>query len=204
MTFMRVLDQLVVPVLLIFLFIGSVGGVALGCALLLRPAAAIRFIHGMNRWVSTRQATRELEIPREGLRRSRWLGVFLVAGGAFACYFLVFRLQIPRAALSVADARFVTALSVDFARWLLVAGCVAAFAMGVLVLFFQDTLNRLEAALNRWVSTRHLISAEGDRMRTPLDLLVEAYPRGAGWIIAVSSMMVAVAIGLLAAARWLR
>ena len=204
MNFLRLIDQLVVPFLLIFLFIGSVGGVALGCALLLRAASTIQFIRGMNRWVSTRQATRALEIPRQGLRRSRWLGMFLVAGGAFACYFLVARLQIPRSALSIADPKFFTALAVDAARWLLVTGCLVSVAMGVLVLFFPSTLDGIEARLNRWVSTRRLLPQDGDRMRTPLDLLVEAYPRAAGWAIALSSLCVAMAIGVLAAARWLR
>ena len=204
MTFLRLLDQLIIPFLLIFLLVGSVGGFVLGCALLLRAGSAIRFIQGMNRWVSTRQATRGLEIPRQSLGRSKWLGIFLLAGGAFACYFLLFRLQIPRAALSAADPRFFTALAVESARWLLVAGCLVSFAMGVLVLFFPGTLNRLEAGLNRWVSTRHLLPADTGRMRTPLDLLVEAYPRAAGWIITVSSLVVAAAIGLLAATRWLR
>ena len=41
-------------------------------------------------------------------------------------------------------------------------------------------------------------------MKTPLDRLVEAYPRASGLAIAISSLVVAVAIGLLAAARWLR
>jgi hypothetical protein len=204
MTFLRLLDQLIIPFLLIFLFVGSLGGVALGCALLLRPAAAIRFIRSMNRWVSMRQATRELEIPREALRPSKWLGIFLIAGGAFACYFLVARLQIPRAAMSVADPKFVTALAVDSARWLLVAGCLVSVAMGILVLFFPGALQALEARLNQWVSTRHLLPPESGRMRTPLDLLVEAYPRAAGWTIAVSSLVVAAAVSLLIAARWLR
>jgi hypothetical protein len=158
----------------------------------------------MNRWVSTRQATKGIEIQRQAFQRSKVLGVFLVAGGALACYFLLARLQIPRSAMSLADPRFVTALAVDSARWLLVAGSLLSVAMGVLVLFFPRTLDALEQRMNRWVSTRHLLPPGGDQMRTPLDVLVEAYPRTAGWIIAVSSLAVAIAIGLLAAARWLR
>ena len=112
MTFLRVLDQLVVPFLMLFVFAGSLGGFALGCALLLRAATAIRFIHAMNRWISTRRATRELELPRQILRPSRWLGIFLVAGGAAAGYVLLARVQVPRAALSLVDPRFCTALAV--------------------------------------------------------------------------------------------
>ena len=112
MTFLRLLDQLVVPFLLIFLFIGSVGGIALGGALLLRAAAAIGFIRSMNRYVSRRKATREISIPRQVLRRSRWLGGLLVLGGAFAGTILLAKLLAPRAAVSVADPRFLTALAI--------------------------------------------------------------------------------------------
>ena len=204
MTFLRVLDQLVVPFLMLFVFAGSLGGFALGCALLLRAATAIRFIHAMNRWISTRRATRELELPRQILLPSRWLGIFLVAGGAAAGYVLLARVQVPRAALSLVDPRFGTALAVESAKWLLVAGCVVSVATGLIALFHPKSLDGLQQRMNRWVSTRTLIPADSERMRMPLDLLVETHPRAAGWIIAASSLLVAVAMGLLMAIRWLR
>jgi len=204
MTFLRLLDQLVVPFLLIFLFIGSVGGIALGGALLLRAAAAIGFIRSMNRYVSTRKATREISIPRPGFRQSRWLGGLLVLGGAFAGTILLAKLLTPRAAVSVADPRFLTALAIETTGWLFVAGCLLSLAMGVLMLFSPRVLDALEAQLNRWVSTRNLVPLGGDQMRTPLDVLVEVYPRAAGWIILVASLIVAVAICSLIAVRWLR
>src|SRR5260221_12886785 len=80
---------------MLFVLVGSLGGLALGCALLLRTAAAIGFINSMNRWISTRRATRELEVPREGLRPSRLLGLFLVGGGGRAGSFPVLRGQVP-------------------------------------------------------------------------------------------------------------
>ena len=202
--FPRLFDQLIMPFLLVFLFIGSVGGFALGCALLLRAAPAIRFIESMNRWVSTRKATKGIEIQRQGFGRSKLLGVFLVAGGALACYLLIFRLQIPRSALSIGDPRFVKAFAIDSARWILVFGSVVSIGMGVLVLFLPRALDALEARVNRWVSTRNVLPIGGDDMKTPLDRLVEAYPRASGLAIAISSLVAAIAIGLLTAARWLR
>ena len=204
MTFLRLLDQLVVPFLLIFLFIGSVGGIALGGALLLRAAAAIGFIRSMNRYVSTRKATREISIPRQGFRQSRWLGSLLVLGGAFACTILLAKLLAPRAAVSVADPRFLTALAIETTGWLFVAGCLLSLAMGMLMLFSPRVLDALQAQLNHWVSTRNLVPLGGDQMRTPLDVLVEVYPRAAGWIILVASLIVAVAMCSLIAVRWLR
>src|SRR5260221_2328897 len=200
----RLIDQLLLALLMLCVLVGSLGGLALGCALLLRTAAAIGFINSMNRWISTRRATRELEVPREGLRPSRLLGLFLVAGGAIAGYFLVIRVQVPRAALSLADPRFVTALGVESARWLLVAGCAVSVALGLMAIFRPNALATLQERMNRWVSTRTLVPADSERMRTPLDLLVETHPRVAGWIIAASSLAVAIAMGLLIAGRWLR
>ncbi len=204
MTFLQILDRLVVPFFLIFIFIGSVGGAALGGALLLRAAAAIGFIRGMNRYVSTRKATREISIPRQVLGRSRWLGGFLVLGGAIVGYILLAKLLTPRAAVSVADPRFLTALAIETTGWLFVAGCLLSLVMGVLMLFLPRVMDGLEAQMNRWVSTRNLVPLGGDQMRTPLDILVEVYPRAAGWIILVSSLIVAIAMCALIAVRWLR
>jgi hypothetical protein len=72
------------------------------------------------------------------------------------------------------------------------------------MLFFPRVMDGLEATLNHWVSTRNLVPLGGDQMRTPLDVLVEVYPRAAGWIILVSSLIVAVAMCALIAVRWLR
>ena len=203
MTFLGVMDRLIVPALIIFLFIGSVAGIALGCGLLLRAAGTLKFLRGMNRWVSTRRAIKPLEIPREAMQPSKWLGLFLVAGGAFACYFLLARLEIPRSALTVASPKFLAALALETTRWLLAVGSVLAIVMGALVLFSPRGLNALELRMNRWHSTRRLLPANSDEMRVPLDLLVETYPYRSGWIIALSSLLVAAAMGMLIVVRWL-
>jgi hypothetical protein len=204
MSFLRVLDQLLVPFFLLFLFVGSLGGLALGGGLLLRTAATLQFMQGMNRWISTRRATRELELPRQMLLPSKWLGVFLLICGGVAGYLLFARVHVPQAALSLANPRFGTALAVESAKWLLIAGCVAALVLGFMTLFLPDALAKLQERMNRWVSTRAMVPADSERMRTPLDLLVETHPRAAGWIIALASLAVAVAMGLLIAGRWLR
>jgi hypothetical protein len=204
MSFFRVLDQLLVPFFLLFLFAGSLGGLALGGGLLLRTAATLRFMQSMNRWVSTRRATRELELPRQGLVPSKGLGVFLLVSGAVAGYLLLVRVHVPRAAFSAADPRFATALAVESIKWLMIAGSAVAIVLGLMALFAPDALARVQERMNRWVSTRALVPADSERMRTPLDLLVETHPRAAGWIIAAASLAIAVAMGLMIMARWLR
>src|SRR5256885_13248444 len=96
------IDRVVIPTALIALFAGGLGGMALGCALVFRSAAALRFMARMNHWVSTRQALKPLEVSRriEPLAapggRGPVLGSFLVLGGVLAVYFLLARLDFAR------------------------------------------------------------------------------------------------------------
>jgi hypothetical protein len=46
-----------------------------------------------------------------------------------------------------------------------------------------------------------MLPPEGESMRFPLEILVEASPRKAGWIIAAASFVVAAAMAILVAAR---
>ena len=81
----------------------------------------------------------------------------------------------------------------------LVLGSALAVAVGVLMLFVPARLAALEARLDRWYSTRQALPAGGESMRYPLDTLVEASPRAAGWLIAAASLLVAAAMTVLAA-----
>src|SRR6266571_604390 len=103
MSVLTLLERVLVPSLIIFLLIGSLASVMLGWALVFRSARALSFMRGMNRWVSTRRALKELEVPRhvEEPRKAgkHWFGLFLVLGGGFALYVLLARIEIPRVAV---------------------------------------------------------------------------------------------------------
>ena len=86
-------------------------------------------------------------------------------------------------------------------RWFLIAGSVLAVAVSALILLFPQALTALEARMNKWYSTRHVLPPAGETMRFPLEILVEASPRPAGWIIATGSLAVAAAMAVLLAAR---
>ena len=208
MTVLTLLERVLVPSLVIFLLLGSLAGITLGCALVFRTAQALKFMRGLNRWVSTRRALKELEIPRhvEEPRKAGklWLGVFLAAGGAFALYFLLFRIEIPRTAVVLGvDLKrwFLAGVALQTMKWFLVVGSVLAVAVGILYLFFPGVLAAFEARMNRWYSTRKLLPSGGEDMKLPLDLLVEAYPHAAGWTIAAASLVIAAAMGILLVAR---
>ena len=76
-------------------------------------------------------------------------------------------------------------------------------AVGASMLFFPGRLAALEARLDKWYSTRHLLPPTGESMRYPLDRVVEGAPRAAGWAITAASLLVAVAMAVLLAGRYL-
>lgn len=198
------IERVVIPSLVIFVLAGGLGGMVLGAALVWRSAAALAFITRMNRWVSTRQALGPLETPHHvhgvppGLRR--WLGGFLVFGGAFSVAFLLVRLQVLRRGSYVpgvdVERWLVSGVALETMKWVLVAGGALAFAVGVLMLFFPARLAAFEARMDHWYSSPRLLQAE-ERMITPLEPRVAANPRAAGWLIGIASLVVAAAMVVL-------
>lgn len=202
------IERVVVPSLLIFVLLGGAASVVLGLALAFRPEKALAFVRSMNRWVSTRRALKQAELPRttgvESRRGKVALALFLLFGGLFALYGLLLRIEIPRVAvvLGVNLRRwFITSVALQTMRWFLIVGSALAIAVAVLMLFFPGRLAALEATLNKWYSTRNLLPPTGESMRFPLDTMVESSPRAAGWIIAAASLPVAAAMAVLLAAR---
>jgi hypothetical protein len=199
------LERVLIPTLEVCLLLGGLASLLFGFGLVFRTPKALAFMRRMNQWVSTRRALKEFEVPREmGRGRSVWFALFLVGGAAFVLYYLVFRMHIPRTAavLGVDMQRwFLFGVLLQTVRWLLIAGSVLALAVGVMQLFVPRKLVSFEERMNRWYSTRRILPAEGDTMRYPLDILVEAYPHAAGWLIAAASLLVALAMGFLLAAK---
>lgn len=196
------------PALVIFLLVGSLAGVLLGLALALRTEKALGFMRAMNRWVSTRRVMRQAELPRaaqvDSPRGRLLLALFLLFGGAFALYVLLTRLEIPRVAMVLGvnvQKWFLIGVGLQTAKWFLVAGSALAVAVSILMLFFPARMTALETRLDKWYSTRQVLPPTGESMRYPLDMLVEASPRAAGWLIAISSLLVAAAMAALLAAR---
>src|SRR2546421_918240 len=124
-------ERILVPTLVIALLAGGIAGILLGCGLIFRSAATLNFIARMNRWISTGQALKPLDEPRDiepGPRLRRpWVGGFLALGSAFVLYFLLVRLPLPRG---------VTALAIGLLalKWFFVAGALLALAVGVMML----------------------------------------------------------------------
>ena len=197
------IERVVIPSLVIFLLLGGLSGALFGAALVWRSGSALRFAARMNRWVSTREALRPLDVPHDmdppSARLRRWLGVFLVFGGAFSVAFLLARLNIERGSYVPGvdlERWMASGIFLETMKWFLVVGSAFACVVGVLMLFFPQPLAAFEARMDRWYSSRRLMKAE-ETMHTPLEPRVEANPRAAGWIILAASTLVAAAMALL-------
>jgi hypothetical protein len=193
--------QLLITTAVVFLFVGSLLGLALGTGLVLRASVVLPFIQLMNRWVSTRQALRPLELPRQvapAAAGARWFGAVLVALGAFSAAILLGRLDpVALAGLFKVDARTsLPGILLEALRWFLVLGSLTAVATGVMLLFFPRAWRKVEARANHWYSTRHLELA-GDTLHPALDRIVEAFPRASGAVILALSAIAAISSAML-------
>ena len=197
----RLLAQLLLTTAVVFLFVGSLLGLVVGIGLLLRSSATLRFIHAMNRWVSTRQALRSLELPlqvAQAAAGARWFGAVLVALGAYTTAVLLTGVDVDGvAALVKVDSRYsLWAIAIHAAKWTLVLGSLVAIATGIMLLFFPRAWRRVEAQANRWYSTGDLEGSE-DTVYLSLERLVERFPRASGAVIAVLSLATALGSGML-------
>ncbi|HKQ28720.1 MAG TPA: hypothetical protein VJT77_08980 [Burkholderiales bacterium] len=175
------------------LFATSLLGIAVGLGLLLRSTTMLGFVRQMNRWVSTRQALKPLEVP---VRLpaidagARWLALILIAVGAYATLVLL-RVEAPPS---------LAGLALDALKWSVVAGSMISVVVGLFLLFIPRVWRKVEARANRWYSTRHLQLA-ADRLYMPLERVAEAFPRAAGAVVLILSLVAALASGLILVAR---
>lgn len=186
---------------MLFLLAGSLLGVLIGGGLVLRSAAILRFIGWMNRWISTRQAFKPLELPlrvAQTAAHARWFGLVLLALGGYTAFILIAAVDVNGiAALLKVDARYsLAAIAIHTAKWILVLGGILAVATGLMLLFFPRAWRSVEARANRWYSTGDLEGSE-DTVYMSLDRLVEAFPRSAGALILALSLVTAVGSGML-------
>jgi hypothetical protein len=194
---MNPLYQVLLTALLVFLLAGSLLGVAVGAGLLARSARAGAFMSAANHWVSTRRVLKPVEIPRDTGHGGHGLGVVLVAVGGYSLFVLA-PLSIARvaAALRIDASSTLALIGIEFAKWLLVAGCAGSVASGLMLLFFPQLWRALEDRANRWYSSRQLTTG-GDDMHMPLDSLAGRHPRTAGAIVLALSLASAAATTLL-------
>lgn len=194
-----ILDQLLVPAVVLFFFIGGVLAVAVGVGLIVSSDRVFRLFGRMNYTVSTRRVLRPMAMPRDighlVWRCRGWVGAFFVVGAAYSIY------EIAR----VDNAAVVSLLNlklpplyvfwlVESTRLFLLAGCTVSIAVGILLGFFPDAMRAIEKRASHWHSTRRL-APDAEKMNLALDHWVAAFPRAAGWIIVFPALGMVVYFG---------
>jgi len=183
--------------LAILLLLGSALCLAVGLGLVFRAGAMLRLFGVLNQWVSTRRAMKPMEIPRASDlhvadKRRRWVtGLFFALGGAYAALGLGLGVDSPRvvSSLGVRAALVpIGLIAVETIRWSLLVLCAGAVVLGAVLLAYPNAWSWIEARANRWYSTRQLASG-GDAMHLSLDRWVERFPRPAGIVVAVLSLV---------------
>jgi hypothetical protein len=182
--------QWIAESLVLFFLLGGVAVLAVGLGLFFNSEGTLRHFDTLNRWVSLRRTSRPLEVVRDtrpAVRKyRRWLAAIFVAGGAYALYGLVARFD----AGAVIFALRLDFLRPDFAswaiesaRWVLIAGNLAAIAVGFALAFAPASVEAVETRGSQWYSERQ-ITKGSDALRLPLDTRVAQSPRASGLIIA--------------------
>ncbi|HZT63200.1 MAG TPA: hypothetical protein VFA36_08685 [Burkholderiales bacterium] len=184
--------HMLVQVMIVVFLVVAVSGLGVGVGLILSSQKTSQLFHGLNRWFSTRHALKAVEIPHGtdafAHQYQRWLAGGFVLGGLIAAFGLVAAVDVVAVSKIVAEKRaaaFVAVL-IDCARWFLVVGSLAGVVVGAMLLFYPNAEVTLERFTNKWVSSRRVVR-NWDDMHMNLDVLVEAHPVPAGWLLACTS-----------------
>lgn len=201
-TMTQAVQQLLVPPLLWFFFIGGVFSIAVGIGLVGFSSRMFSLFDIMNRWVSFRKASKPMAIQRESWpfveRHRRWFALVFIVASLFSIVNLVSRIDMPRLGI-LASAKLQVPLSyvewmLSSMWWFLLLGSVLTIMVGIALGFFPAAMGKLEKQSGRWYSSRNLAKG-ADTMHTPLDKLVLKHPRILGAIIVIAALVNVVAVG---------
>lgn len=162
---MDIVNALMFRALLLFLALGSIAGLMVGAALILRPDKLLRLNKYANRWVSTRKLNQSLERPiavDHLFYRYRHAGsVFVLAGAVFILYYFTVTFDKPDILANLSRNTTVSPLLIE---WLLDAlvlagmiGAVFALIIGLFLLFRPSLLRKFETGANQSASLRRAL-----------------------------------------------
>jgi len=192
----------------VFFIVAGIILLAIGISLMVNSAGTLRFFGRMNQWVSMRNVTKPLEVPRDtrqAVQKYRyWFAAVFVVGGLYAVFGLLTQFDI-RGVIRVFGLEFMrpvlAAWVVDGARWVLVVGNLAGVVLGLLLAFSPSTVVKLEARGSHWYSERQMTKG-ANSLNLGLDTWVAAHSRVAGGGIVVFALALIGAFGLMLPRVW--
>jgi hypothetical protein len=195
-------DQFLIPFMVRLFFVVGIVGIAIGVGLIAASARMQAMFSALNRWVSARESTKWLSVPRDSglvVQRYRvWVGLVFALGGAVMVYILFDQLGGAQMEGVMAQTypHPITPWVFESVKWVLILGCILAVVVGIMMLFFPGSLAMIETRSDRWISTRRW-GLDGDTMHMALDHWVEKSPKLAGTLILLGSAFVTVTSGIL-------
>ncbi len=202
----QMIDQILLPSLLRFLLIGGGFSLIVGIGLIIHSELMFRIFEKMNRWTSSRRATRVLEIPRDCwplvLRYRYVLSAFITVGAVYALIRLMTKVDVGVIVPDISSALHLPELFISWIltsiKWFLLGGCVVSIAVGLMLGFSLSTLSKIETLSKTWISTRNsTMGKKADVLHTGLDKLVETFPKTAGCVVTILSMVELTLVGML-------
>jgi hypothetical protein len=201
----RVVAEMVLEAVLIFLLLGCLFGLVYGVGLLLRQKWVFALNERTKRWVSTRQALRAFDVPRflEGYvyKASTLIGLVLVTASAYVLFeLLIAQDEMSFVALFFARPGAWAEIVLRTVRWVLLTGAVAGVVVGLLLAVNPRAMRSLEARANRSYSMRQRTRVL-EVMNYAPDEWTASSPLLAGGLITVGSLYAAFVLGMFLLAR---
>ena len=194
------LGAIVLQTAYIVLLAGAALAVLLGVLLLIDSPRVLRWNASLSRWVSTREAMRPLDEPRDikrfVYRNHRILGVMVIAGALYTLDVLTFGFHtgaLARIFRGLANQSLLGML-LDTLRFFLIFANLLAVLAGLALAFRPSLLKGVEAWADRSYSARS--DPRMDEMRFLPDRWVGAHPKIAGALIAAGGGFVLLSFGL--------
>jgi hypothetical protein len=193
-TAIQFLGAIVLQTAYIVVLAGAALAVLLGILLLIDSPRVMRWNATLSRWVSTGEAMRSLDEPRDikrfVYRNHRILGVLVVAGALYSLDVLTFGFHtgaLARVFRGLANQSLLGML-LDTLRLFLIAANFLAVVAGLALAFRPSLLKGVEAWADRSYSPRS--GGRGDVMQFQPDQWVSAHPKIAGALVAAGGAFI--------------
>ncbi|MBI4293695.1 MAG: hypothetical protein HY661_19635 [Betaproteobacteria bacterium] len=151
---MQAVYEILLRFLMVILWGGSIVGVLLGVALLLKPEHIATLNQSFSRWVSSDKVADQLDRPRWTerfvYRHHRLVGAFFLIGALCILYVFLFGYNARRISSIFAVGYWGV---VDVLVGVMLISSALAALVGLIVLTRPSLLREIEKSSNRWIST---------------------------------------------------